>query len=293
MTVMDLKIDSEKCVHCGHCIKDCMSRSLEFDENKIPRVAEGGENRCIKCQHCLSICPVGALSIFNKSPENSEPIKDYNSDEILSLIKNRRSYRHYKQENLPPEIMDKLKNMLNWVPTGVNDHRLHFSFIDDIEVMNEFRDYTNNKIIEMVSKPGLNLAFKKFERYKKALLKGNDIIFRGAPHMVVVSSPNDAHCKDVDPMIALSYFELYAQSLGVATCWCGLGYGVLRLIPELCKQLEIPDNYKLSYVMLFGPKGMTYHRATQPDPFTMISVKKGNRSMSFTEKVKRFFFNAQ
>ena len=293
MTEMNLKIDSEKCVHCGHCIKDCMVGALEFDENKIPRVAKGGENRCMKCQHCLAICPTGALSIFGKNPEDSEPVREYNPDEILNLIKNRRSYRKYKQENLTPEIMDKLKNMLNWVPTGVNDHRLHFSFIDDIEVMNDFRDYTNKKLIEILSKPALSGAFKKFERYKKALLRGDDIIFRGAPHMIVVSSPLDAHCKDVDPMIALSYFELYAQSLGVATCWCGLGYGVLRFMPELCKQLEIPNNYKVSYVMLFGPKDISYHRSVQPEPFTMVSAKKGNREMSFIEKAKRFFYNAQ
>lgn len=276
MTDLNLKI-SDNCIHCGMCINDCMVGALEFDENKIPRVAKGGENRCMKCQHCLAVCPVGALSILGKSPENSEPVQQYNPDEILNLIKNRRSYRHYKQENIDSETMSKLKNMLNWIPTGVNNHNLHFSFIDDIEVMNEFREYTNKKLIEVVSKPVISKALKKFERYKKALLKGQDIVFRGAPHMVVVSSPVNAPCKDVDPMIALSYFELYAQSLGIGTVWCGIAYGVLRFFPELCKQLEIPDTHKVSYVMLFGPADIKYHRAVQPEPFTMVSVKKGNR----------------
>lgn len=290
---MNLKIDESKCIHCGQCINDCLSKTLEFGENNIPKTAENGEKRCIGCQHCLTVCPTGALSIFGKNPEESDAVQQYNPDEILNLIKNRRSYRRYKSENLAPEVMEKLKNMLNWVPTGVNNHKLHFSFIDDVDVMNDFREYTNKKLIEIISKPGINGALKKFARYKNAILKGDDVIFRGAPHMVVVSSPVDAPCKDVDPIIALSYFELYAQSLGVATCWCGLAYGVLRFMPELCKQLEIPEKYKLSYVMLFGPKDITYHRAPQPEPFTMVSVKKGNREMSFVEKVKRFFYNAQ
>ena len=292
MTEMNLKIDTDKCIHCGLCIKDCMTGALEFDENKIPRVAHGGENRCMKCQHCLSVCPVGALSIFGKSPEDSEPVKEHNPDEILNLIKTRRSYRHYKKENLDPEIMIKLKDMLNWVPTGVNNHRLHFSFIDDIEVMNEFRDYTNKKLIKVLSNPLSDVVVKKFERYKKALLKGYDIVFRGAPHMVVVSSPIDSPCKDIDPVIALSYFELYAQSLGVATCWCGIAYGVLRFFPELCRQLEIPQTHKVSYVMLFGPADIKYARAPQPEPFTVLSVKKGNRKISFVDKVKRLIINA-
>ena len=235
MTNLELKIDESKCIHCGQCIKDCMVGALEFDENNIPQVAKGGENRCMKCQHCLAVCPTGALSILGKNPENSELVREYNSQEILNLIKSRRSFRHYKKENLSPEIMAKLKDMLNWVPTGVNNHRLHFSFVDDIEVMEDIREYTNKKIIDLVSKPIADTLSKKFERYKKAILNGNDIIFRGAPHMVVVSSPIDAPCRDVDPMIALSYFELYAQSLGVATCWCGLGYNALSFFPELCK----------------------------------------------------------
>ena len=292
MVEMNLKIDSEKCVHCGQCIKDCMACALEFDENKIPKVALGGENRCIKCQHCLAVCPTGALSIFDKNPEDSEIKKICNPDEVLNLIKNRRSYRHFKQENISPEIMYKLKDMLNWVPTGVNDHRLHFSFIDDIEVMNDFRNYTNKKIIEFASKPVLNVMFKKFERYKKALLRGDDIIFRGAPHMVVVSSPINAHCKDVDPMIALSYFELYAQSLGIGTCWCGLAYGVLRIMPELCKQLEIPNTHKMSYAMLFGLPDVNYKRATQPESCEFVSVKLENRDMNFKEKLIRFLINS-
>ncbi len=291
MTILNLKIDEDKCIHCGLCIKDCMAGVIEFNGNNIPTVAEGGENRCIKCQHCLAVCPVGALSILDKAPENSEVIREYDSDILLNLIKSRRSFRFYKNENLDADRMEKLKNMLNWVPTGVNNHRLHFSFVDDVEVMNDVREYTNKKIIELVSRPIADNLTKKFERYKKAILKGNDIIFRGAPHMVVVSSPIDAPCRDVDPMIALSYFELYAQSLGVATCWCGLGYNALNFFPELCKQFEIPDGYKVSYTMLFGPADIKYSRAIQPEPYEMVSVKKGGREMSLMERIRRVFYN--
>lgn len=291
MTILNLKIDEDKCIHCGLCIKDCMVGVIEFNGNNIPTVAEGGENRCIKCQHCLAVCPTGALSILNVNPEQSEVIEQYDSEALLNLIKSRRSFRAYKNENLDQERMDKLKNMLNWVPTGVNNHRLHFSFVDDVEVMNDVREYTNKKIIELVSRPIADNLTKKFERYKKAILRGNDIIFRGAPHMVVVSSPIDAPCRDIDPMIALSYFELYAQSLGVATCWCGLGYNALNFFPELCKQFEIPEGYKVSYTMLFGPADIKYSRAIQPEPYEMVSVKKGGREMSLMERIRRVFYN--
>jgi len=290
MTDLGLKV-SEKCIHCGQCINDCMSKVLEFDENNVPQVAKGGEERCIKCQHCMAVCPVGALSIFGKDPENSASVFERNPEELLNLIQTRRSFRHYKQENLPPEIMDKLKDMLKYTPTGVNNHRLHFSFIDDIEVMNDFRDYTNQKILDIITKEPWNILTKKYGFFKQQLINGDDVLFRNAPHLVVVSTPLDAPCRDIDPIIALSYFELYAQSLGVATLWCGLGHGCVQFLPELSKQLEIPENYKASYMMLFGPADVTYHRSTQPEECSVISVKKGNREMPFFQKAKRFLGN--
>ena len=188
--------------------------------------------------------------------------------------------------------MEKLKNMLNWTPTGVNDHRLHFSIIDDIDVMNDFRDYTNKKLIDILSKPIFNNVAKKFGHYKNALLKGKDVIFRGAPHMVVVSSPVDAPCKDIDPVIALSYFELYAQSLGIGTCWCGFAQACLKFFPEICEMLEIPSGYKPVYVMLFGIPKVKYQRTAQPEAYSISEIKEIHKKDSCIFcKIKRFITN--
>lgn len=293
MTGKNLVIDREKCIHCGLCVKDCIAYSLEFDENKFPQFADGGEERCIKCQHCLAICPVGAVSILDKNPENSDKVlHNYNSDELLNLIKGRRSFRHFKKENLDPQILTKLKDMLNWVPTGCNNHKLHFSFIEDINVMDDFRKYTNEKLINILKKSPFKGMAGKFSRYQDALLNGEDVVFRGAPHMVVVSTPLSAPCVNVDPIIALSYFELYAQSVGVATLWCGFAEACFQIFPELCDELKIPDGYKASYVMMFGPADVKYTRTTQPESFEFTVMEKfAPKKMSFIDKLKRYFWN--
>lgn len=270
------EVDKEKCIHCGLCIKDCSANALNFNEEQIPVI---DENKCFKCQHCLAVCPSGAISVCGKHPENSDKIEAHDSDMVLNLIKSRRSVRHYKKENLSSEKMNKLKNMLNWVPTGCNFHKLHFAFIDNIEVMNEFRNYVNNKMIEdLTNNPQSEIA-NKFGRYTKAIISGKDIIFRGAPHMVVVSTSTDAPCGNVDPMIALSYFELYAQSMNIGTCWCGLGEACMLLIPELREILEIPQGYNPSYVMLFGEPDIKFARTVQPEPFEVVSVKQFNKKI--------------
>ena len=292
MNCINLVIDEEKCIRCGLCVKDCTAGVLEQAENEVPKIAENGEKRCIKCQHCLAVCPTGALSIFGKNPQDSDSIREVNSDDVLNLIKSRRSYRHYKQENLDKETMYKLKNMLNWVPTGCNNHRLHFAFIDDIAVMNDFRGYVTSTLIKILTKTPVKPIMDKFGKYKNSFLNGEDVIFRGAPHLIVACTPIDAPCADIDPIIALSYFELYAQSLNVATVWCGFAAICFKMFPELCSQLKIPDGYKASYVMLFGPRDIKYARTTQPEPYTISTAEKGGRNnMNIVDKVKRYFWN--
>ncbi len=292
MTEMNLIIDKEKCVKCGLCIKDCSAKSIAFGEDGFPVVAQNGEKRCFKCQHCLSICPTGALSILGKNPEDSNSVENsINPDDLLNLIQSRRSVRHYKHENIAPEKMEKLKNMLKYVPTGCNNHGLHFSVIDDVEVMDKFREKINKRVINVISNNTVKLVTKKFGHYIDAMKNGEDILFRTAPHMVVVSVEKNAPCKDIDPTIALSYFELYAQSMGIGTCWCGLVYWLLTMMPELQGLLEIPETHKIGYVMLFGNPENKYTRTPQPKDVPIVSVKKDGKelNLTFIQKVKRIF----
>ena len=249
-------VDKDKCIGCARCVKDCIAYALALDENNKPYLSKDGENRCISCQHCMAVCPVGAISILNKNPENSDPVWNHNPDAVLNLIKSRRSTRHYKSENLDAETLQKLKDMLNWTPTGCNFHKLHFAFVEDKDIMDKIRDYVNKKLIKILTGNIVNKIKTKFSHYKDALVNGEDVIFRGAPHMVVVSAPINAPCVNIDPVIALSYFELYANSLGVGTCWCGFAHICMQLFPELAIQMKVPHGYKIAYVMLFGkPEG--------------------------------------
>ncbi len=286
----NFKVDVEKCIHCGLCAKDCIAKIIELDENKVPQMTK--PERCLGCQHCLAICPVGAISVCGKNPDDSDKIYTQNSDMILNLIKSRRSDRNYKQENVDKEKMDKLKDMLSWVPTGCNFHGMNFHFIDDIEVMNEFREHVNTKLINALTQKPIKAVAENFSHYTKALINGEDIIFRGAPHMLVVSNSVKAPCSKEDAIIALSYFELYAQSMGLGTCWCGLAQTCMMLFPELSEYLEIKDGYQSSYVMLFGAKDVNYSRTTQNEKSPVISAKKqGFDKLSAGKTIKRYFWN--
>lgn len=287
-----IKIDREKCIRCGACIKDCITYSIESGKEGYPVVSYSGESRCIACQHCFAICPVGAITFDNNKPEKADSVNYGNPQEILSLIKSRRSIRQFKDEEITLRELQKLKDMLPYIPTGCNFNGLHFSFIESKSAMNEIRDYVNNKVLKLISNKFTKKYAGKFVKYKTAFENGEDIIFRGAPHMIVVSSAINAPCANVDPIIALSYIELYAQSLGLGTCWCGFAQSCFKIMPKLSKMVDIPDGYKPVYVMLLGKPAVKYQRTVIPAKFPVSEVKGiENTELNWKQNLKRIFTN--
>ena len=181
--IKKITVDKDKCIYCGMCIKDCFVNAIEFDDNKIPQYGVNGQNICLACQHCMAICPTGALSFGDKNPADSIEVGYGNSEELLQLIKSRRSYRQYKNENVPKEKLDKIIEMLSYPPTGTNSDNLHFSMVETKEKMEEIRSVTYDKIssvqnpspmFKMAKEPtGDYQDFIRSEGRYKSLLKTN------------------------------------------------------------------------------------------------------------------------
>lgn len=257
-------VSKDTCIHCGLCINDCPIYALEFDDAKFPRYVPGKDDICIKCQHCLAICPTGSVSFGDKKPENSDNVYFGCGEDLLRLIKSRRSIRLYKDEPVNRATLQQIIKMLPFVPTAKNADDLYFSIIATKEKMDEIRRITYQKIDTMENPSELYLLAKN------AFHSGKDILFRGAPAMVAVATDNERvaqGCATVDSVIALSYFELYAQSLGLGTTWCGYAFMIAKQLQEMYALLEIPDNYSLGYTMLFGIPAVKYQRTTQPDMY--------------------------
>lgn len=284
---MKISVDKEKCVKCNLCISDCVAKCLIKDEENYP-ILENEEN-CLNCKHCFMICPNGAI---NFEGQNLDNIEKPNFDNILSIIKSRRSIRQFKNEEIDDETMEKLKDMFPYIPTGCNSHKLHFSIVKNPSVMKEIKEFTNKKVLKLMNSVILSPFIKHFKIYKEAMENGEDIIYRNAPHMVIVSSPINAPCADIDPVIALSYFELYANSLGIGTCFCGYAAICMKMFPELSIMLDIPKNYIPIYVMLFGKPSVKYQRIAKPEKYEIAEISEiKDKKVCFLDKIKRFFIN--
>lgn len=253
-----INVDGEKCKNCGLCIQDCFVSCLQFSEDKIPEYVPNGNQICLLCQHCMVVCSTGALSLANINPDDLNQTSFVDDEDMLSMIKSRRSVRRYKKKSVPEDKIEKIREMLSYPPTGGNLDNLHFSIVASKEKMDEIRKVTYDSISSLDEDSPLYSMKPMIEASLKA---GKDLVYHGAPAMIVcaVNMNNVAQgCETVDPIIALSYFELYAQSLGLGTLWDDFATIVLSQIPEVYSMLEIPDEYTLSFVLVFGIPAIKY-----------------------------------
>ncbi len=273
---LDFVVDTSRCTKCGACAADCPSLIISL-ESGIPAIKPEKEVKCIKCQHCLAVCPTGAISILGKNPAASAQIKGRfpDADRMEALIKGRRSVRRYADENLPPDLIQRLLDVASHAPTGCNSHQVFFSVVDDRAVMTKIRTELLDTIDARAKADQLAPDLKFFGDLVPLWREKNvDMIFRRAPHMLIASAPSSVATPEQDCIIALSQFELFAQSLGLGTLWCGFAVWAFNdIAPKLKARLGIPEDHRIGYVMLFGKPAVTYHRAVQHVPAGIHYIK--------------------
>ena len=253
-------VDKEKCIHCGQCVKDCMQKCLSMNRDNIPEFDFiHGFGGCGACQHCMAVCPTGALSWGNINPETLEPVRFADPDDMIGMIKGRRSIRQYKDKDIPDDVLQKLGEMLAYPPRGGNCDDLRFSLIGSRAKMQEIREATY-KVLNRSASSG-NMLVNSYRN-------GRDLIYWNAPGMLIAYvNPAEAinDCVTVDPIISLTYAELYAKTLGFGAVWCDLATNMVRQIPEVQRLVEAPRGYQVGYVILIGEPAVSYKRVVQKD----------------------------
>lgn len=265
-----IHIDRNRCSGCGACVRDCVTHVLTKGEDGVPTVRPEDEPFCLNCQHCLAVCARGAVTCNGVGFEATtapEPIPDGRS--AAALVRQRRSVRQWRDEPIPDEVWTRLVDSLAWMPTGCNDHRLHFTLVRDKAKMDWFRDEMSRKLKRIVRSGVLKLFYPGFRRYMDEVMRGDDLIFRNAPCMIVASTPKNAPCREADPWIALSYFDLLAQANKLGTCWSGFAVHAFKWIGRLRRELKLPKGFKVGAVLLFGPPALAYPRVNRPQPMSV------------------------
>jgi nitroreductase/NAD-dependent dihydropyrimidine dehydrogenase PreA subunit len=276
--MLNFKIDPERCTQCGQCVADCPAQCIVMDDGKYPGIPE--EQSCIRCQHCLAVCPTAALSILGVNPDDSLAFKDAlpTAESMEILIKGRRSTRQFKKQALDAQTIRKLLETAWHAPTAVNARGVLFTATMNLNATAALRKELYAKVEEMLAArdPGEDDFFHQYlRRFLAAYRKdGTDGILRNAPHILIASAPRTAPQPKTDCIIALSYLDLLAPTLGVGTVWNGiLTHCVTEYFPELATRLGVPADHELGYCMSFGPPAVHYQRTVQRIPASMNLVE--------------------
>jgi len=264
MTSVQFKIDLESCNGCGLCAADCPAYLIEMSDGH-PVLPAAKEASCYACQHCFAVCPSGALSIHGLRPEESMPLAAPDPEAIEALIKGRRSVRHYRDENLEPALIQHLLEVASYAPTGKNARQVRLTVVDDRDRLARLRQELMIRLGTMVRASALPHGMEFFsEIVRQWEENGVDVVFRGAPHLLIASAPANIVSPIPDCLIALTTFDLLAQAHGVGTVWDGIAKWALNdLVPEARAWLSIPEDHVFGYAMAFGKPAVKYARTVQ------------------------------
>lgn len=262
MNTLDFKIDEEKCIRCGLCVADCPAGVLA-DANP-PVIVPEHEERCIRCQHCMAVCPTGALSIFRLKPENSLPLDMATwprFEQMRAVMRCRRSIRQYKQAEVPRAVQAKVFGELAYAPTGANRGGLTLRVVQGRPAVERLLKQILDAVLQVDEKAS-PAAERMVKLARICRQTGKDRIFRGAPHLLVVSGNERTVCKEEDPVILLSYFDLLAPTCGLGTTWCGFLRMFALVAPEVHGFLDVPRGHYF-FGMMFGYPDVAYARSVQ------------------------------
>lgn len=167
-------------------------------------------------------------------------------NQTLEVIRNRRSIRKYKQEQIPEEDLQAIVEAGLYAPSANNKQLWHFTVIQDKATLKELNRETKD-VLARSDNPFL-----------QRVGNNEDLdIFNGAPTAVIVSGNVADPNAVVECALASENMMIAAQSLGISSCYIiSISYLLDGSEGEyFAKKLGVPEGYKPYNAILLGYNG--------------------------------------
>lgn len=247
-----ININKSKCIKCNACVEVCPAFVFERAGGAV---VVGEVDNCISCGHCVAICPEEAIAHSNFGEGKVHYVGEVNvdSNELLNLIKLRRSNRTFTDKPIPQESLDMIIEAAFRAPTASNLQGLKFLLVQDQEVLDKVIDATldhfrgllklvDNPIVRPIAtrlSPSIGKYLKSFKRLIAEREKGNDEILRGGKALLIIYTDKSVRFGTEDANLAYQNGSLMAESLGVAQVYTGFVCNVARSSNKINKILGI------------------------------------------------------
>lgn len=275
-------IDHNKCTRCGRCIYICPHRVLILEEEKVRVTVD----ECMLCSHCYTVCPVDAVSFdpsvlrhctFTSFKHNEKMIQpgEFSGNDLLNLFKSRRSARKYKEKDIPRKVLEDLVAAAVYAPSGSNCQLWEFTCINGREKVWDFalkikgffvklNRLAGNPVIRYLSFLIAGTELIRYNRDHRESVdraleeseKGVDLLFHGAPALIIIHGPMDGSTPFEDAQFAAYNMCLMAHAFGLGTCFIGYAVQAMNRVKGLRQYCKIPADHRVHAVLTVGYPGI-------------------------------------
>ncbi len=137
-------------------------------------------------------------------------------NEVIADIKNRRSIRRYKSEQLLNEELLSILEAGQFAPSGGNNQTSHLIVIQNEDVLRDLKQLVEQEFRKMLIVEGM---YKSLEASIRASKKDEYDFCHNAPTLVVAANRKGYGNAMADCACVLENMMLAATSLHIGSCW--------------------------------------------------------------------------
>lgn len=273
-------INAEKCTRCRKCENDCPSNAININLFTI-------DPSCIQCGHCVAICPEQAVI-----PDQGEVFPLENStlsgDDFRKLSATVRSCRSFLKKDVPDEIIAKLIENMKHYPSASNARPVQVTVIKTPDLVQKLNDLTISALVKsltIITYPFIKGILRLFLphinidnllKYREKLTSHpestNRMICYHAPVVMLFHAPASSFSlAGEDAFIWATYTSIYANTLGLGTCFIGFIIQAMKRDKKMKDKFGIPANHTVHSALIMGyPKVSYRNEVSRQKPMSTI-----------------------
>ncbi len=270
----EFKIDKKLCKGDGRCVEVCPMQILKLNEkDKTPEFILGGAEICINCGHCFASCPFNAIKLAGLNSDSTvklDPANLPNPKQVEMFLKGRRSIRLYQDKPVSKDSIEKLLDIARYAPSGINRQPVNWAVVMGKENIYQLGSLVVKWMENLIAEKSPMAEALRFERLVLSWKKGEDLICRNAPCVVIAYGIKD------DPMvpqactISATYLELAAFGLGFGACWAGYVNIAINTSLEVRKFVGLSSRAYAGGTMMLGYPKYEYSSIPARNPAKII-----------------------
>ena len=273
-----IRINNDLCNACGICGDVCprhIPETIVQDDEKITIISQERLKLCMKCGHCSAVCPNRAIQVecLNDEEFNLPKEIDIDDNQLLLLMKQRRSIRRYKDKPVPRKIINRIIDAAHSAPTGTGRSTTGVIIIDNPKTLATFSKLVyelyegleknlknpiarffikrkagekNVRMLQDFVMPGMHWYIRWYREGK------NNEILRDCPALMLFHSPIYEPVGAENCLIAAFHAIMMAQVIGIGTCFNDLIPPACNSVSEIRKLLGLPDDREVYASITMG-----------------------------------------